>query len=63
MSYLSPEGKGEGTLLAATQVRFDDQGRIEVKSLPHNTGAQTLSMVEKVVPKKKKKKKTKKDSE
>jgi hypothetical protein len=58
---LPPEGKGEGTLLAATQVRFDDQGRIEVKSLPNNTGAQTLSMVQKVMPKKKKTKKKKKD--
>ena len=57
---LPPEDAGEGVLLAATQVQFDDQGRIEVKSLPYNTGPQKLTMVEKVVPKKKKKKKKKK---
>jgi len=56
---LPPTGDGTGALLAATQVKFDDQGRIEVKSLPHNTGAQTLSFVQKEVPKKKKKKKKK----
>jgi hypothetical protein len=55
---LPPDGPGEGALLAATQVRFDDQGRIEVKSLPNNTGPQQLSMVMKQMPKKKKKKKS-----
>jgi hypothetical protein len=54
---LPPEGKGEGALLAATMVQFDDQGRIEVKSLPNNTGPQKLTLIEKFVPKKKKKKK------
>jgi hypothetical protein len=60
---LPPEGKGEGVLLAATKVQFDDQGRIEVKSLPNNTGPQKLTLMEKFVPKKKKKKKKQKQPE
>jgi hypothetical protein len=56
---LPPTGEGEGILLAATQVRFDDQGRIEVKSLPNNIGPQQLSMVQKEVMKQKRKKKKK----
>jgi hypothetical protein len=60
---LPPEGKGEGVLLAATKVQVDDQGQIEVKSLPYNTGPQKLTLVEKVVPKKKKKKKKKKSED
>jgi len=42
---LPPEGKGEGALNAATQAGFDDQGRIEVKSLPTNTGPQRVTNV------------------
>jgi hypothetical protein len=51
---LPDQGKGEGTLLAAAQVRFDDQGRIEVTSMPQNTGPQRLSNVKLEVPKPKK---------
>jgi hypothetical protein len=56
---LPPTGEGEGAFLAATRVQFNDQGRIEVESLPTNTGPQKLTLVEKVAPKKKKKKKNK----
>jgi hypothetical protein len=54
---LPPDGDGEGALLAATKVQFDEQGRIEVTSLPSNIGAQKLTLVQKEVRKKKKKKK------
>jgi hypothetical protein len=55
---LPPEGKGEGTLLAATQVQFGADGKLEVKSLPTNTGAQKVTNVvsEMLKPKKSKKK-------
>jgi hypothetical protein len=54
---LPPEGKGEGTLLAATRIEFDEQGRIEVHSLPQNTGPQKVTSVTRETPKKSKKKK------
>jgi len=54
---LPPDGPGEGTLLAASQVNIDEDGRIEVKSLPHNTGPQRLTNMEQVKVKKKKKEK------
>lgn len=55
---LPPEGKGEGVLLVATQVQFNAEGRLEVKSLPSNTGPQRVTNVESelVEPKKSKKK-------
>jgi len=43
---LPPEGKGEGKLIAATQANFDEQNRLEVKSLPTNTGPQRVTNVE-----------------
>jgi hypothetical protein len=55
---LPPEGKGEGTLLAATRIEFNEQGRIEVHSLPQNTGPQQVVDVTREKPKKGKKKKT-----
>ncbi len=42
---LPPEGKGEGSLLAAVQVGFDKEGRIAVRSLPSNTGPQQVHNV------------------
>jgi len=57
---LPPEGKGEGTLLAATRVDFNEQGRIEVRSLPQNTGAQKLTNVTREKPKKSRSEKKKK---
>ena len=55
---LPPEGKGEGALLAATQVQFDAEGRLEVKSLPTNMGPQKVINVQsEIVPPKKSKKK------
>jgi hypothetical protein len=57
---LPPGGPGEGTLLAASQVDIDEEGRIEVKSLPNNTGPQKLTNIEQVKVKAKKKKKKKK---
>lgn len=56
---LPPEGEGEGTLLAATRVDFDKQGRIEVRSLPQNTGPQKLSNVKREKPKQSKSEKKK----
>lgn len=53
---LPPEGPGEGILIGAVEVGFDAKGQLEVKSLPQSTGAQRVTMVEKVEPKKKKKK-------
>jgi hypothetical protein len=42
---LPPEGKGEGTLVLATQVGFDKDGRVEVRTMPQNTGPQRVSNV------------------
>jgi hypothetical protein len=53
---MPPEGKGEGALLAATQVQFNAEGRLEVKSLPTNTGPQKVTNVESELVKAKKKK-------
>lgn len=58
---LPPDGKGEGTLLAATRIEFDEQGRIEVHSLPQNTGPQRVVDVTRQQPKKSKKKKKEKE--
>jgi hypothetical protein len=51
---LPPEGTGEGSLLVATRIDFDKQGRIEVRSLPQNTGPQNLVDVARETPKKSK---------
>lgn len=53
---LPPEGEGEGSLIGAVTARFDEQGRLEVKSLPSNTAANRLVGIEKTVEKPKKKK-------
>ena len=51
-----PDGSaGEGTLIFAAQVGFDDAGNITVKTLPGTTGPQRLMGVEREKPKKKKK--------
>jgi len=51
------QGTGEGQLLAATKVRFNEQRQLEVTSLPQNTGPQKLMNIrqEKVKPPKPKK--------
>jgi hypothetical protein len=54
---LPSEGTGEGTLLVATRIEFDKKGRIEVRSLPQNTGPQNLVDVTRETPKKSKNKK------
>lgn len=54
---IPPDGKGEGSLLGAVKVQFDKDGRLEVESLPTNTGAQKLTEIQLEVPKKKKEKK------
>ena len=53
---LTPEGKGEGILLAATQVEFGADGKLQVRSLPTNTGPQKVTNVvsEMMKPKKSK---------
>lgn len=56
---LPPEGPGSGTLLAAVRVQFDAEGRLEVQSLPQNTGPQKITQVEREVAKPKKEKKKK----
>ena len=59
---LPPDGKpGQGTLLGATQVKINDAGQLEVTSMPHNTGAQTLNNIRMPKPKKGKKDKKGKD--
>ena len=43
---LPPDGKnGEGKLLAAVSAQFDKDGKLEVKSLPSNTGPQQVHNV------------------
>mgnify|MGYP001079170232 FL=1 len=55
---LPPGGEGEGTLLAAAQVHVGADGRLEVKSLPSNTGPQRIVGVRsEIVPARKSKKK------
>ena len=54
---LPKDGAGEGTILAAADLDFNDKGQLEVKSLPQNTGPQRLSLVEREVVKPKKQKK------
>jgi hypothetical protein len=56
---LPADAPGEGALLAATRVRFDEAGRLEVESLPQNTGPQRLSNVKRQAVKPKKQKKPK----
>ena len=58
---LPADGSGEGALLAATRIGFDEQGRIEIRSLPRNTGPQQLVDVTRATPKKSKKKKKEQD--
>jgi len=54
---IGPDGKGKGTILAATNVKINDKGQLEVKSLPQNTGPQLVSEFERDVEKSKKDKK------
>jgi len=54
---LPPEGKGEGTLVAAAQVQFGADGHLEVRSLPTSTGSQKITNVEVEIVKPKKAKK------
>ena len=56
---LPTEGPGEGFILAATMVEFNDKGQLSVKSLPQNTGPQRVSEIEREVVKKKKPKASK----
>ncbi len=37
---------GEGIILAATQVQFNDEGKLEVRSLPQNMGPQKVTQIE-----------------
>ena len=45
---LPPDGRGEGTLVAAMRVVFDDHGRIVPTVAPVGTGVQRLTNVERV---------------
>ena len=45
---LSPDGKGEGTILGASKVEFNDKGQLQVHSLPQNTGPQKITEIERV---------------
>ncbi len=51
---LPPSGEGEGTLQAGAKMPFNDQGQLEVESLPQNTGPQRHTHVERELPKAKK---------
>ena len=51
---LPPEGPGNGSILGAARVQFNDKGQLEVESLPQNTGPQRVEQVEREVPKPKK---------
>jgi hypothetical protein len=50
---LPPEGEATGTLLMATKVRFNDQGNVEIQSLPTNTGPNQIIGVRREVLKRK----------
>lgn len=52
---LPPDGPGEGTLSAATKVRFTEDRKIEITSMPQNTGPQRLTGVRLETPRSKKK--------
>ncbi len=54
---LPPEGKGEGMLYVATQAQFNADGKLEVRSLPSNTGPQKVTNVVSEAPKPKESKK------
>jgi len=45
---LPATGPGEGTLVQAIRVAFDDQGRIVARTLVLNTGTERLTNVERV---------------
>lgn len=49
-------GPGSGQLVVAAKVQFNEQGRLEVQSLPQNMAPQRMTNVERIVPKQKKKK-------
>lgn len=52
---------GEGAVIFAAQVEFDEAGNLSVRTLPGTTGPQRLMGVEQQKPKKKKKEKEQKD--
>jgi hypothetical protein len=39
---LDEKGTGEGTVIPAARVEFDDDGRLVIETLPHSTGPQKL---------------------
>jgi hypothetical protein len=39
---LDEKGKGEGVVIPAARVEFDDQGKLVIETLPHSTGPQKL---------------------
>jgi hypothetical protein len=53
---LPPEGKGEGTLVAAAQAEIGTDGHLAVRSLPSSTGPQKVTNVEVEIVKPKKSK-------
>ena len=50
------DGPGEGAILAAAKVDFNEKGELEVRSLPQNTGPQRVSQIQREEVKAKKKK-------
>ncbi len=54
---LPKEGPGEGFLIGAASVEFNDKGQLQVKSLPQNTGPQKVTQIEREAVKEKKSKK------
>ena len=54
--FIPDEGEGEGGILAASQVKYNDDGRLEVKALPNSTGPHKITRVREAKPKTPKKK-------
>ena len=53
--FVKDDGEGQGGILVASQVRFDKEGRLEVKALPNSTGPHKITKVREAEPKKTKK--------
>lgn len=54
VEFVMPDGgkPGQGSLLAATRPAFNDEGQLEVTSMPHQTDVQQVSGVRLEKPRK-----------
>ena len=53
--FIKDEGESTGGILAASQVRYNDEGRLEVKALPNSTGPHKVTRVREAKPQQPKK--------